>query len=74
MSIRTFSFMIVMFFFYAGIGHADDLAPTQQLEGFNLNGYTTSGKKSWEINVDKADISDDNIKITNVNERLRLFY
>ncbi len=41
--------------------------PTQQLEGFNLNGYTTAGKKSWEINGDKADISDDKIKITNVN-------
>jgi LPS export ABC transporter protein LptC len=42
-------------------------APTQQLEGFNLNGYTTGGKKSWEINGDKADISDEKIKITNVD-------
>jgi len=41
--------------------------PTQQLEGFNLNGYTTGGKKSWEINGDKADISDEKIKITNVD-------
>ncbi len=42
-------------------------APAQHLEGFNLNGYTGSGKKSWEINGDKADISDDKINITNVN-------
>ena len=45
----------------------DQDAPTQQLEGFNLNGYTTGGKKSWEINGDKADISDEKIKITNVD-------
>ncbi len=41
--------------------------PAQQLEGFNLNGYTDTGKKAWEINGDKADISDENIKVTNVN-------
>lgn len=51
-------------------GMADDLAPTQQLEGFNLNGYTNSGKKSWEINGDKADINDQTIKVTNVNANL----
>lgn len=39
----------------------------QQLEGFNLNGYTISGKKSWEINGDKADITEDKINVTNVN-------
>ncbi len=41
--------------------------PTQQLEGFNLNGYTSTGKKAWEINGDKADISDEKIDVTNVN-------
>ena len=46
---------------------AEDAGPTQQLEGFNLNGYTNTGKKSWEIKGDKADISDDKIKVTNVN-------
>ncbi len=40
---------------------------TQQLEGFNLNGYTETGKKSWEINGDKADITDEKINVTNVN-------
>ena len=46
---------------------ATDTGTNQQLEGFNLNGYTPTGKKSWEINGDKADISDEQIKITNVN-------
>ncbi len=49
---------------------ADDSGPTQQLEGFNLNGYTTGGKKSWEINGDKADITDESIKVTNVNANM----
>ncbi len=39
----------------------------QQLEGFNLNGYDDTGKKTWEVNGDKADISEDKIKITNVD-------
>ncbi len=40
---------------------------TQQLDGFNLNGYGDDGKKSWEINGAKADINDDNIKVTDVD-------
>ena len=39
----------------------------QQLEGFNLNGYDNTGKKTWDVNGDKADISEDKIKITNVD-------
>lgn len=39
----------------------------QQLQGFNLNGYSNNGQKAWEVNGDKADISDDKIKITNVD-------
>ncbi len=60
---------IVILFFLLGISSAlaDQVAPTQQLEGFNLNGYTDTGKKSWEIKGDKADISDEKINVTNVN-------
>ena len=39
----------------------------QQLQGFNLNGYTNNGEKSWDVNGTKADISDQNIQITNVD-------
>ena len=48
--------------------HAEDEAVgQQQLEGFNLSGYTDGGAKAWDINGDTADISDEHIKITNVN-------
>lgn len=47
-----------------------DAVPAQQLEGFNLNGYTSTGKKSWDINGDKADISDEKINVTNVKANL----
>lgn len=39
----------------------------QEFEGFNLNGYTDGGSKSWDINGDRAKISDEKVKITNVN-------
>ena len=42
-------------------------AVQQQLEGFNLNGYNNNGQKTWEVNGDKADISEDKIKVTNVD-------
>ena len=40
---------------------------SQQLEGFNLNGYSNTGQKAWDVNGTKADISDTNIQITNVD-------
>src|SRR5438105_652940 len=47
---------------------ADSHDVQQQLQGFNLNGYdNNTGQKTWEVNGDKADISDDKIKVTNVD-------
>jgi len=40
---------------------------TQQLQGFNLNGYDNNGEKAWDVNGTKADVSDANIQITNVD-------
>jgi LPS export ABC transporter protein LptC len=40
---------------------------SQQLQGFNLNGYNNTGEKTWDINGTKADISEQNIQITNVD-------
>jgi len=40
---------------------------SQQLQGFNLNGYNNTGQKTWDVNGSKADISDANIQITNVD-------
>jgi LPS export ABC transporter protein LptC/lipopolysaccharide transport protein LptA len=41
--------------------------PAQQLEGFNLSGYSESGQKSWDIKGDKADVQGDQVAVTNVN-------
>ncbi len=47
---------------------ADDSVPSQQqLQGFNLNGYSSTGEKTWDVNGTKADISDVDIKITDVD-------
>lgn len=46
---------------------AKEKAIEQEFEGFNLNGYTDGGSKAWDINGDKANISDEKVKITNVN-------
>jgi LPS export ABC transporter protein LptC/lipopolysaccharide transport protein LptA len=56
-----------------GVVRADEAAEStstggsQQLQGFNLNGYNNTGEKTWDINGAKADISDQNIQITNVD-------
>ncbi len=39
----------------------------QELEGFNLSGYSEEGQKSWDIKGDKAKIHDDQVAVTNVN-------
>jgi len=39
----------------------------QQFEGFNLQGYTNTGKKSWDVSGDTADVSGTKIKLSNVN-------
>lgn len=46
---------------------AKEKAIQQEFEGFNLNGYTDGGAKAWDINGDKANISNEKVKITNVN-------
>ncbi|MBF0511429.1 MAG: LPS export ABC transporter periplasmic protein LptC [Candidatus Omnitrophica bacterium] len=68
---------ITFFFFFAlmvSVSFADQTTETlpsasvpQQLQGFNLNGYGKDGEKTWDVNGTKADISDTNIKITNVD-------
>ncbi len=41
---------------------------SQQLQGFNLNGYNNNtGEKTWDVNGTKANITDSNIQITNVD-------
>jgi len=49
------------------VSPAENAAASQQLQGFNLNGYNNNGEKTWDVNGTKADISDTNIQITNVD-------
>ena len=70
MKIRIF-LCLAVFILCSVVCRADEstgAAPSsQQLQGFNLNGYSNTGEKSWDVNGTKADISDTNIQITNVD-------
>jgi LPS export ABC transporter protein LptC len=71
------SLCLVVFILCSSVCRADETTESkettgsgpssQQLQGFNLNGYNTNGERSWDINGTKADISDTNIQITNVD-------
>lgn len=39
----------------------------QKIEGFNLEGYSESGNKSWDIKGDKADIVGNQVAVSNVD-------
>ena len=40
---------------------------SQQIEGFNLQGYSDGGAKSWDIKGEKADIIGNTVSVTNVD-------
>ncbi len=80
MKIKSLFVMMVIAFCFVGFALAadettnsvvnstvSDSGVQQQLEGFNLNGYNNTGQKTWEVKGDKADVSDEKIKITNVD-------
>lgn len=76
--VRIFIFLAFLAF-CSTICRADETTETapsgstpssQQLQGFNLNGYSNTGEKAWDVNGTKADISDTNIQITNVDANL----
>ena len=58
--------MITVFLFACSV-YAESAGMSQQIEGFNLEGYSQNGNKSWDIKGDKADIVGDQVAITNVN-------
>ncbi len=70
MKIKIF-FCLAVFALCTIVCRADETTESspsgQQLQGFNLNGYSNAGEKTWDVNGTKADISDTNIKITNVD-------
>ena len=44
--------------------HAEE--PAQQFEGFNLEGYSQNGQKSWDVKGETADIMGNLIKLNNI--------
>lgn len=75
---KIFLFMALSIF-AAKAGWAEEIDPNpltpassnvnvpQQMEGFNLSGYSDSGTKAWDIKGDKANINGDKVEVTNVN-------
>ncbi len=61
------AFCLISSTVWAAEENASATGVTQQLEGFNLNGYTNDGKKSWEVNGAKADIGDEKINVDQVD-------
>jgi LPS export ABC transporter protein LptC len=39
----------------------------QQIEGFNLSGYSQGGEKSWDIKGDSADVNGNKVAVSKVN-------
>ncbi len=62
--------------FFAGTGSAEEasLLPEgtagQQFEGFNLQGYTDGGNKSWDVSGDTANIMGSIIHLTNIDANM----
>lgn len=45
----------------------DSLALPQEIDGFNLVGYTDGGQKAWDIKGDKANVQGAQVDVVNVN-------
>lgn len=58
-------FVVVIFFSLTFSVFAEEVE--QKFQGFNLQGYSETGQKSWEVNGDTANILGNDVKITNVN-------
>ena len=55
----------MLFLFITSLVWAQE--PDQQFQGFNLQGYTDTGDKSWDVKGDTADINGSEIILSNVN-------
>ncbi len=65
MIFRVCSLLIAFFCVSPAFAGAPDI--TQKIEGFNLEGYSENGNKSWDLKGDKADIIGNQVAVTNVN-------
>ncbi|MBF0484240.1 MAG: LPS export ABC transporter periplasmic protein LptC [Candidatus Omnitrophica bacterium] len=80
MKIKLIILNILYLFFLVSVGFAQEqnqeiipapkagqLQPQQQLQGFNLQGYSNTGEKQWDLKGEKADIVGNEIKLKNVD-------
>src|SRR3989338_4842390 len=64
MKIKFFVMALAVNLFWGSILFAQE--QTQQFQGFNLQGYTDGGNKSWDVQGDTADVLGNMIKLTNI--------
>lgn len=64
---RYFLIFSFLFTLFATRSFAQNADVTQKIEGFNLEGYSESGNKSWDLKGDKADIIGNQVAVTNVD-------
>ncbi len=64
MSMKKIILALSVFLLSSIVIHAED-AP-QEFQGFNLAGYDSTGKKTWDLRGDKADMLGDIVKLTNI--------
>lgn len=64
MSMKKIFLALSFFLLSSVVIHADDTP--QEFQGFNLAGYDTTGKKTWDLRGEKADMLGDIVKLTNI--------
>ncbi|MBF0593684.1 MAG: LPS export ABC transporter periplasmic protein LptC [Candidatus Omnitrophica bacterium] len=64
---KGFIFLLAALIVFLSQTRAESAETSQQIEGFNLQGYSDNGTKSWDIKGDKADIVGNSVAVTNVN-------
>lgn len=62
----NFTLMFLCLFLFSGQVCANE-ALDQQFEGFDLEGFSDSGEKAWDIKGETADMQPNQIKLSNVN-------
>lgn len=59
--------VLVMMAFVMTTVQADDESVDQKFQGFNLEGYTDEGEKSWDVTGDTADVKGTVIELSNID-------
>lgn len=66
-SIKNIFLATIAIFLMTTIAVEAQMDAEQKFKGFNLQGYTEEGEKSWDVNGETADIVGAEVKLSNVN-------